>query len=135
VPAAEAFDLTDVLARYRYAFPIRGAGMLYQRLYAFAARHSFDIAGSASSGPNVYLDCYTNFTYNGADTHNPYASGSLWDNVQDRRLFMRPRAWLWNGINSVAFNSICENIDMEVPQDLKWYLWNIVRRCCDLPAS
>jgi hypothetical protein len=42
---------------------------------------------------------------------------------------------LWNGINSVAFNSICENIDMEVPQDLKWYLWNIVRRRSDLPAA
>jgi hypothetical protein len=77
--------------------------MLYQRLYAFGARHSFDIAGEASSGPNVYLDCYTNFTYNGGDTHNPFAAGSLWDNIQDRRIFIRRRADVWNGMNCVVW--------------------------------
>jgi hypothetical protein len=90
----------------------------------------------------VYLDCYTDFTYNGGDTHNPFASGALWDNVEDRRIFILRRVGIWSGMNCVVWyvmrgrgmfqlmahrNSKCKNIDMEMPADKKWWVWSIVR--------
>jgi hypothetical protein len=115
---------------HRYPFQIDGGQLvLVQRCRAEGGRHSF-VFGDLERGPNVFLDCEANGSWTSSETHNRWATGSLYDNVVDRPrdaaagspvgIHMRNEGATdsghgWSGANGVVWNSRAPVIHVESP--------------------
>ncbi|MFA6471861.1 MAG: hypothetical protein WCU00_07455, partial [Candidatus Latescibacterota bacterium] len=94
----------------RFTFQISGQLCLVQRCRSDQGRHSFVLGGTATCGPNVFLDCTATRPYGSSEPHSSLVVGSLYDNVKAPLAFryatsVPPR---WMGFNSFAWN--CEGM-------------------------
>lgn len=91
----------------RFTFGLRGELTLVQRCLSDKGRHSF-MMGQPTSTSNVFLDCTATHPYSSSETHEPWATGGLYDNVHAP---LTARFWKdinigWGGGNTVFWN--CE---------------------------
>jgi hypothetical protein len=91
----------------RFTFALRGELTLVQRCLSDKGRHSF-MMGQPTSTSNVFLDCTATHPYSSSETHEPWATGGLYDNVHAP---LTARFWKdinigWGGGNTVFWN--CE---------------------------
>ena len=101
---------SQVTGSRRYAFNISdGVGNLFQRCYSEAARHDF-VSGARTTGPNVWLDCYSKDSSNDDGPHHRWATGLLFDNVSSHKLHVENRqdsgtGHGWSGAQTLFWNS------------------------------
>ena len=101
---------SQVTGSRRYAFNLSdGVGNLFQRCYSEAARHDF-VSGARTTGPNVWLDCYSKDSSNDDGPHHRWATGLLFDNVSSHKLHVENRqdsgtGHGWSGAQTLFWNS------------------------------
>jgi hypothetical protein len=100
--------VSEITGGRRYPFNIEGQLILVQRCYAREARHAFAV-GARVPGPNVFLDCLADRSYNTSEPHQRWSVGGLFDNVQ-AQMAIQDRQWMgsghgWAGANYVVWNS------------------------------
>ena len=104
----------------RYAFHVSdGTGNLFQRCYSEHGRHDF-VTGSRTTGPNVWLDCFSTQSTNDAGPHHRWSTGILLDNVASRFLHVENRAQSgtghgWSGAQVLFWNSAAEGVRCDAP--------------------
>ena len=103
----------------RYSFNVQGQLCLVQRCYARGGRHDF-VMHSRVRGPNVFLDCVADRSYDDSGPHHRWATGTLYDNVSCEQLFMRWRddygsGHGWPGANTVFWNCRATHIISQKP--------------------
>ena len=91
----------------RFTFALRGQLSLVQRCHSDKGRHSF-MTGQPTASGNVFLDCEATHPFSSSETHEPWATGCLYDNVHAP---LTARFWKdinigWAGGNTVFWN--CE---------------------------
>ena len=75
----------------RYSFNIGdGMGNLFQRNYTRNGRHDY-VTGSRVTGPNVFLDCYSDHMFSDTGPHHRWATGLLFDNIRAGEVRVRNR--------------------------------------------
>ena len=104
----------------RYAFGLRDAqNCLVQNCSTRKDRHQF-VTDSLDTGPNVFVDGYSDMAYNECGPHFRWGTGTMWDNITvngdsaDGTLTIRNRGNLgtshgWSGANEVVWNSAATN--------------------------
>jgi hypothetical protein len=115
----------------RDSFELGGQLTLVENCYSFHGRHDF-ILHSALPGPNVFLNCVADQSYDEAGPHLHWDTGVLYDNVVDHSahdklhpfggsLEARNRGLVdgslqgWTGANLVFWNSTADTMDVEQP--------------------
>ena len=100
----------------RYAFGLQDAqNCLVQNCYTRRDRHQF-VTDSLDTGPNVFVDGYSDIAYSECGPHFRWGTGAIWDNVTvngdsaNGVLAVRNRGDLgtshgWAGANEVVWNS------------------------------
>lgn len=94
----------------RYSFTNAGGSqVLLQRCYARYTRHGFIVMGNVM-GPNVFLNCRTDYQFDANEPHLRWSTGGLYDNVKGR-IYVQNRwnngtAHGWAGANYTLYN--CE---------------------------
>jgi hypothetical protein len=91
----------------RFTFALHGQLALVQRCHSDEGRHSF-MMGQPTASANVFLDCTATHPFSSSETHEPWATGGLYDNVHAP---LTARFWKdinigWGGANTVFWN--CE---------------------------
>ncbi len=94
----------------RFTFHICGQLCLVMRCASDRGRHSFVLGGTATCGPNVFLECTATRPYGSSEPHSSLVVASLYDNVRTPLAFryatsVPPR---WMSFNSFAWN--CEGM-------------------------
>ncbi|UCE06375.1 MAG: hypothetical protein JSW07_22860 [bacterium] len=117
--------VSGIRGRRRYPFPVKGQYCLVQRCYSSHARHAA-ATGSTTCGPNVFLDCLAEDTYNDTGPHQRWAAGILWDNlkgggfnVQDRGNWGTGQGWA--GAQQVFWNCETSSICIQKPPTAQNY--------------
>ncbi len=103
----------------RYSFNMDGQLCLVQRCYSEGARHDF-VMHARAPGPNVFLDCVADRTYDDSGPHHRWATGTLYDNVSCDELYIRWREDYgsghgWPGANTVFWNCRAHHIICQKP--------------------
>jgi hypothetical protein len=65
-------------------------GNLFQRNYTRNGRHDY-VTGSRVTGPNVFLDCYSDHMFSDTGPHHRWATGLLFDNIRAGEVRVRNR--------------------------------------------
>ncbi|MEM9338766.1 MAG: T9SS type A sorting domain-containing protein [Bacteroidota bacterium] len=107
----------------RYSFTIdKGLGNLIQRCYTTSGRHDFE-TGSQVTGPNVFLDCYSDDTRSDIGPHHRWSTGILFDNIRGGEIRVRNRGksgtghgWVGNTIVFWNLTSTKRNITVASPK-------------------
>ncbi|MBQ3083170.1 MAG: hypothetical protein IJC47_04445, partial [Alistipes sp.] len=92
----------------RYSFTNAGGQqVLTQRCYTRYTRHGFIVMGHVM-GPNVFLDCRSDYQFDANEPHLRWSAGGLYDNVQGR-IYLQNRwnngtAHGWSGANYTLYN-------------------------------
>ncbi len=75
--------VSSVQGGRRYGFLLyRGANqILVQRCYGRNNRHDF-LTGSILPGPNAFVDCNSEFAWDGTENHQRWATGTLFDGIR-----------------------------------------------------
>lgn len=106
----------------RYAFGMNDAELcLVQNCYTRDDRHQF-VTGSLTTGPNVFVDGWSDNAFSDAGPHFRWGTGALWDNVtvNGNYLDIRNRGDLgtshgWAGANEAVWNSKADAFIVESP--------------------
>ncbi len=104
----------------RYSFNVNdGTGNLFQRCYSEEARHDF-VSGSRTTGPNVWLDCYSRASSTDDGPHHRWATGLLFDNTASYQLNVQNRedsgtGHGWAGAQTLFWNAIARSIICDAP--------------------
>ena len=115
----------------RDSFELGGQLTLVENCYSLHGRHDF-ILHSALPGPNVFLNCVADQSYDEAGPHLHWDTGVLYDNVVDHSahdhlhpfggsLEARNRGLVdgslqgWTGANVVFWNCTADTMDVEQP--------------------
>lgn len=107
----------------KYSFNInKGSFNLFQRCYTRGGRHDF-VLGARVPGPNVFLDCLSQNSFNDIGPHHRYATGSLFDNISGKIIRVQNRkdsgtGHGWAGAQTMFWNlrSIDGSIKVEGPK-------------------
>lgn len=105
----------------RYSFNLSGGtGNLFQRCYSEEARHDF-VSGARTTGPNVWLDCYSRDSYADDGPHHRWATGLLFDNLASRYLHVENRqdsgtGHGWSGAQTLFWNGVAEGVRCDTPR-------------------
>ena len=113
------YPVSRITGGRRYSFNMDGQLCLVQRCYSSGGRHDF-VMHSRARGPNVFLDCVADRTYDDSGPHHRWATGTLYDNVCCEQLFMRWRddygsGHGWPGANTVFWNCRAHHIICQKP--------------------
>jgi hypothetical protein len=105
----------------RYPFYIEGQQNLVKNAFAKYARHDF-VVGALAAGPNVYVDCWAQYSSNDTGPHHRWSVGTLFDNVSipHNQINIRNRGNMgtghgWAGANSVIWNSKAKSYIVQNP--------------------
>jgi hypothetical protein len=120
---------SQITGSRRYAFNLSdGFGNLFQRCYSEFARHDF-VSGARTTGPNVWVDCYSESSSNDDGPHHRWATGLLFDNVSSYQLHVENRedsgtGHGWSGAQTLFWNSrASRDVICDTP---KWAMnWSI----------
>jgi hypothetical protein len=132
VAASKSLDPVSLIAGGRRdSFELGGQLTLVENCYSFHGRHDF-ILHSALPGPNVFLNCVADQSYDESGPHLHWDTGVLYDNVVDHSandklhpfggsLEARNRGLVdgsqqgWTGANLVFWNCTADKMDVEQP--------------------
>jgi hypothetical protein len=132
VADSQSLDPVSLIAGGRRdSFELGGQLTLVENCYSFHGRHDF-ILHSALPGPNVFLNCVADQSYDEAGPHLHWDTGALYDNVVDHSandklhrfggsLEARNRGLVdgsqqgWTGANVVFWNCTADQMDVEQP--------------------
>jgi len=114
----EPISLVDGSRRYSFVVS-DGTGNLFQRCYSEQARHDF-VVGARTTGPNVWLDVYSQKSSNDDGPHHRWSTGMLIDNAVSLHLHVENRedsgtGHGWAGAQTLFYNSIAEGIRCDAP--------------------
>jgi hypothetical protein len=71
---------SQVTGGRRYPFYIEGQQNLVKNAFAKSSRHDF-VVGALAAGPNVFVDCWAQYSSNDSGPHHRWSVGTLLDNV------------------------------------------------------
>ncbi|HJK90768.1 MAG TPA: hypothetical protein RMH26_08590, partial [Polyangiaceae bacterium LLY-WYZ-15_(1-7)] len=112
--------VSQVTGGRRYSFNVSdGVGNLFQRCYSEEARHDF-VTGARTTGPNVWLDCFSTRSSNDDGPHHRWSTGLLLDNTAGRELHVENRqdsgsGHGWSGAQTLFWNGLAEGIRCDAP--------------------
>jgi hypothetical protein len=123
--------VSQIAGGRRDSFELGGQLTLVENCYSFHGRHDF-VLHSALPGPNVFLNCVADQSYDEAGPHLHWDTGVLYDNVVDHSahdklhpfggsLEARNRGLVdgslqgWTGANVVFWNCTADTMDVEQP--------------------
>jgi hypothetical protein len=106
--------------RYAFTLNFNANHILFQRCYSAYARHSY-VTGSRVPGPNVFVDSYTYDSWADSGPHQRWATGTLYDNVRDKNIYVQNRqnsggGHGWAGAQQVLWNCQAESLICEAPK-------------------
>jgi len=106
--------------RYAFSLNFNANHVLFQRCYSAYARHSY-VTGSRVPGPNVFVDSYAYDSLADSGPHQRWATGTLYDNVRDRNIYVQNRqnsggGHGWAGAQQVLWNCQAESLICEAPK-------------------
>ncbi len=113
-------QISEVTGGRRYAFNIGdGTGNLFQRIYSDESRHDF-VSGARTTGPNVWLDAYSNASHSDDGPHHRWATGLLFDNTVSSLLRVQNRedsgsGHGWAGAQTLFWNPLAAGITCDSP--------------------
>ena len=121
----------------RYAFTTRGQLMLFRRVFAQEARHSFT-TNTGSAGPNAFVECVAEDDTHESGPYHRWNPGTLIDNcsseyeiaTQDRLAHTAPLRG-WTGASIVFFNCEAPSIVMGTPPGLQNWAYGCVENSVD----
>ena len=107
----------------RYAFSINGQQNLVRYCYSECGRHDF-VTGGKTPGPNVFLECRAENSYQNSENHHRWGTATLYDNV----CVSGPNTYLssgnrgdcatghgWSGANMIFWNCMAPIIAVQKP--------------------
>jgi hypothetical protein len=107
--------------KYSFNLETNSTGNLIQRCMAWGGRHDY-VSGSKVPGPNVFLDCVADNTFDDIGPHHRYSTGQLYDNVYGGAIRVQNRGASgsghgWSGAQILFWNcrSYKNNIEVESP--------------------
>jgi hypothetical protein len=112
--------VSQITGGRRYSFNLSGGiGNLFQRCYSDRSRHDF-VSGARTTGPNVWLDCYSSRSYADDGPHHRWATGLLFDNTVSLDLDVQNRedsgtGHGWAGAQTLFWNALAEGIICDAP--------------------
>jgi hypothetical protein len=107
----------------KYSFNLDGnaTGNLFQRCMTWGGRHDY-VSGARVPGPNVFLDCVAENTFDDIGPHHRWATGLLFDNIYGGRIRVQNRGASgtghgWAGAQTLFWNcrSIKSDFEVESP--------------------
>lgn len=111
--------ISEIKGGLRYPFALMGQLCLVQRCFAREGRHDF-IMQYWVPGPNVFLDCRSENSHVDSGTHQRYATGTLFDNVETTKLNVINRGDAgsghgWAGAQMVFWNCKARSMNVQQP--------------------
>lgn len=114
----------------RYSFNISdGLGNLFQRNYTRSGRHDF-VMGSRVTGPNVFVDNYSEDTRSDIGPHHRWTTGTLFDNIRGGQIRVQNRGSSgsghgWAGNATMFWNLLSYKRDIKVESPKGGMNWGI----------
>lgn len=104
----------------KYSFNMDGyaTGNLFQRCMTWGGRHDY-VSGARVTGPNVFLDCVAENTFDDIGPHHRWSTGLLFDNIYGGRIRVQNRGASgtghgWAGAQTMFWNCRSVKSDFEV---------------------
>lgn len=122
--------VSQITGGRRYSFYIGGGmGNLFQRCYSSGGRHDF-VTGARVTGPNVFLDCYSDSCYADIGPHHRWATGTLFDNIRGGQIRVQNRKAMgtghgWAGAQTMFWNVKSYKADIKVESPNGAMNWGI----------
>jgi hypothetical protein len=115
----------------RYSFAVEGQLCLVRNCRSSHGRHDW-VVGARVCGPNVFLRCASDRSYETSEPHHRWSVGGLYDNVKSNLAF-QDRQWMgtghgWAGANYVAWNCEGTLICQRPPTAQNWAIGQIGRK-------
>ncbi|HEX6426311.1 MAG TPA: T9SS type A sorting domain-containing protein [Niastella sp.] len=115
----------------KYSFNMDGyaTGNLFQRCMTWGGRHDY-VSGARVTGPNVFLDCVAENTFDDIGPHHRYSAGLLFDNIYGGRMRVQDRGASgtghgWAGAQTLFWNCRSVKSDFEVQSPPTARNWGI----------
>lgn len=115
----------------KYSFNLDGytSCNLFQRCMTWGGRHDF-VSGARVTGPNVFLDCVAENTFDDIGPHHRYATGLLFDYIYGGRMRVKDRGASgtghgWAGAQTLFWNCRSVKSDFEVQSPPTARNWGI----------
>jgi hypothetical protein len=115
----------------KYSFNLDGyaTGNLFQRCITWGGRHDY-VSGARVTGPNVFLDCVAENTFDDIGPHHRYSTGLLFDNIYGGRIRVQNRGASgtghgWAGAQTLFWNCRSVKSDFEVESPPTARNWGI----------
>jgi hypothetical protein len=104
-------------------------GNLFQRCMTWGGRHDY-VTGARVTGPNVFLDCVAENTFDDIGPHHRYSAGLLFDNIYGGRIRVQNRGASgtghgWAGAQTLFWNCRSVKSDFEVESPPTARNWGI----------
>ncbi len=119
--------ISEIGGQRRYTFLTTGQQTLFQRCYSENGYHDFSV-GFCAPGPNAFVQCQSNNSYNFSGAIDSWASGILFDlvNIDGNALRFGNRGQDangagWSAANSVFWNCTAAKIDCYKPPTAQNY--------------
>jgi hypothetical protein len=115
----------------KYSFNMDGyaTGNLFQRCMTWGGRHDY-VSGARVTGPNVFLDCVAENTFDDIGPHHRWSTGLLFDNIYGGRMRVQNRGASgtghgWAGAQTMFWNCRSVKSDFEVESPPTARNWGI----------
>ena len=115
----------------KYSFNMDGyaTGNLFQRCMTWGGRHDY-VSGARVTGPNVFLDCVAENTFDDIGPHHRWSTGLLFDNIYGGRIRVQNRGASgtghgWAGAQTMFWNCRSVKSDFEVESPPTARNWGI----------
>jgi hypothetical protein len=115
----------------KYSFNMDGyaTGNLFQRCMTWGGRHDY-VSGARVTGPNVFLDCISENTFDDIGPHHRWSTGLLFDNIYGGRMRVQNRGASgtghgWAGAQTMFWNCRSVRSDFKVESPPTARNWGI----------
>lgn len=115
----------------KYSFNLDGyaTSNLFQRCMTWGGRHDY-VSGARVTGPNVFLDCVAENTFDDIGPHHRWSTGLLFDNIYGGRIRVQNRGASgtghgWAGAQTMFWNCRSVKSDFEVESPPTARNWGI----------
>ncbi|GAA4328835.1 hypothetical protein GCM10023184_18930 [Flaviaesturariibacter amylovorans] len=115
--------------KYSFNLESNSTSNLIQRCMAWGGRHDY-VSGSKVPGPNVFLDCVADNTFDDIGPHHRYATGQIYDNIYGGQIRVQNRGASgsghgWAGAQVLLWNCRSYKSDIEVESPPTGRNWGI----------
>jgi hypothetical protein len=115
--------------KYSFNLETNSTNNFFQRCMTWGGRHDY-VSGSKVPGPNVFLDCVADNTFDDIGPHHRYSTGQLYDNVYGGAIRVQNRGASgsghgWSGAQILFWNCRSYKNDIEVESPPTARSWGI----------